>query len=66
MHSNPSRNTSTPMSNTATVWPVSGRVGSGEPWAVTPCQTSTPNTNSAAAARALQPRSRSGERVDEE
>src|SRR5213078_4470758 len=49
MHSNPSRKTRTPMSRNATVGLVLGRVGSGAPCAVTPCQISTAITKSAAA-----------------
>src|SRR6266404_3350 len=41
MHSRPSRNTRTPMSRKATVGLVFGCVGSGAPWAVTPCHTIT-------------------------
>src|SRR5438093_8090723 len=49
MHSNPSRNTRTPMSRNATVGLVLGRIGSGAPCAVTPCQTSIATTKSAIA-----------------
>src|SRR6266513_3907625 len=47
MHSNPSRNTRTPISRNATVGLVLGRIGSGAPCAVTPCQTSIAITKSA-------------------
>src|SRR5437868_1342969 len=49
MHSRPSRNTRTPMSRKATVGLVFGCVGSGDPWAVTPCHTITAATQVAAA-----------------
>src|SRR5437016_8406969 len=49
MHSNPSRNTRTPISRNATVGLVLGRVGSGAPCALTSCQTSIAITKSAAA-----------------
>src|SRR3984893_2714071 len=53
MHSSPSRKTSTAMSSMATVLLVCGCVGSGEPWAVTPCQINTPVTIAAATKRKI-------------
>ena len=49
MHSSPSRKTRMPMSRNATVGLVLGRIGSGAPCAVTPCQTSIATTKRAAA-----------------
>src|ERR1035437_7868214 len=51
MHSSPSRNTSTPMSRSATVGLVWGIVGSGLPCAVTLCHTNIPTTRDTAIAR---------------
>src|ERR1017187_9647863 len=50
MHSSPSRNTSTPMSRSATVGLVCGIIGSGLPCAATPCHTKIPTTSDAAIA----------------
>ena len=51
MHSSPSRKTSTPISRNATVALVFGRIGSGAPCSVRPCQMSTPATAAAATER---------------